>query len=167
LVRRAVRDHPGRRTNSLLLISVTAPPSCLPASAFSLLRASNAGPSLPLSWCGVDERLGAVAQRPRRGLSTSGPRRGGLSCPRHGSATAPTARSWADQRGRPGTSGSPVDLAPSPSHEGATSLPRRVVAVGPPSPVNSIRQQGFILPSSKEMLRCAKSTCCKHMFSSV
>jgi hypothetical protein len=83
---------------------------------------------------------------------------------RHNSADGPD-RSWADQCGNASTSGSPADMSPSLSCAGAASVSRRIgVAASPLPPVNSIRQRASILPSSKQILRCVESECCKRMF---
>ena len=59
-------------------------------------------------------------------------------------------------------------LPPSlPRHAAGAGEPPPTSAVGPLPPVNSTSCRASIFPSSKEMLCCAKSACCKHMFSSV
>jgi hypothetical protein len=74
---------------------------------------------------------------------------------------------------RAGISGSPMDLALSPGHTGATSLSRRIAAAVSPQPTNAIRplplvnstcRGAFIFLGNKEMLRYAESACCKRMF---
>jgi hypothetical protein len=74
---------------------------------------------------------------------------------------------------RAGISGSPTDLALSPSRAGATLLPRRTATAVSPQPTNAIRPLSLvnstcrgasIFPGSNEMLRYAESACCKRMF---
>jgi hypothetical protein len=91
-----------------------------------------------LSHYDAGERPDPKEQRPRRGLSTSGPRHGGPSGPWHGVATASMAPVTVDQRGRPDTNGSPTNLAPSPSCAGTASLPRHAAAATGPPPTSAV-----------------------------
>jgi hypothetical protein len=115
-------------------------PACVSYQPPLLSHTSSATPSHPLS-LGAGARLGTAAQRPRREQAMTKEDRATLDmamqCWRQ-------PKSWANERGEAGTGGSSVDLAPSPSHAGAVSLPHRVAAAEPLSPVNSTRRRASI-----------------------
>jgi hypothetical protein len=130
----------------------------------------------PLSLYGADKHLGATAQRPRRGLSTSRPQHGGSSGPRHDGATAPTPITGGPARqaqhewllsgsGSLSQSSGCCPLATSRSRRRwPTTRPLPTSTVSPLPLVNSIYRRVSILPSSKQTLCCAESACCKFMF---
>jgi hypothetical protein len=137
---------------------------CFGTGYFRTVFIPTASPSLSL-WCGRASRHRAAMtlawaahdKEARAALDTAVQRRR-------------WTRSRVDQCGRTSTSGSPADLAPSPSCAGryllvASFLPRRAAtAVGPLPTVNSTHQRASILPSSMEMLCCAERAYCKRMF---
>lgn len=105
--------------------------SCLSTSAFSRSRVPPPLllPSLSLS-LRCRRRASVPAQRPRRGLSTSGPQRGSPSDPQSTRRrNRPMALLTSRPTWQPGTNGSLVDLAPSHNHASAASLLCHVAAI--------------------------------------
>jgi hypothetical protein len=144
--------------------------------AFSLSHASSTTPSPSLSRYGAGKHLGAMAQRPRRGLSTSGPRYGGSNGPRHDGVTAPAPITGGPARqaqhewllsgsGSLSQSCRCFPLATSRNrHRWPTARPLPTSTVGQLSPINSTCRRASILLSSKQMLCCAESARCKFIF---